>query len=302
MHILIADDSVVDRALLKGLLTRAGHEVIVAENGLEAWSILQTENAPQLAILDWQMPGLDGLEVCRRLRQIEGRPYVFVVLLSSNDERQQLLEGLRAGADDYMIKPAEASLLRARLEVAQRILALQSNLMAAHEKLRFRAEHDALTGLSSRAAVLEALEREINRARRGRTPLGVIIGDVDLFKRINDAHGHAAGDAALCEVARRLVANVRSYDTVGRLGGEEFLILLPGCEVSSLQAQAERLRKCICDAPFDLLGLQLPLTISLGGATLDPLGSESPSNLTARADAALYDAKHSGRNQVAVRI
>src|ERR1035438_9164053 len=141
MHILIADDSVVDRALLKGLLTRAGHEVIVAENGLEAWSILQTENAPQLAILDWQMPGLDGLEGCRRLRQIEGRPYGFVVLLTSNDDRQQLLEGLRAGADDYMIKPADAALLRGRLEVAQRILALQSNLMAAHEKLRFRAEH-----------------------------------------------------------------------------------------------------------------------------------------------------------------
>jgi diguanylate cyclase (GGDEF)-like protein len=302
MRILIADDSAVDRASLRGRLTRAGHEVVVADNGLEAWNILQSEGAPQLAILDWQMPGLDGLEVCRRLRQIEGRPYVFVMLLTANNEKEQLLEGLRAGADDYITKPVDASLLWARLEVAQRILALQANLMAAQERLRFRVEHDALTGVYSRAAVLEILEREMSRARRGPTPLGVIIGDVDYFKRINDTHGHAAGDAALCEVAGRLCSNVRSYDTVGRLGGEEFLILLPGCDTSHLKAQAERLRKCICDTPLDLSGMPLPVTISLGGAALDPLGSEGPSELTARADHALYEAKHSGRNQVAVRI
>jgi diguanylate cyclase (GGDEF)-like protein len=301
MRILIADDSRVDRFLLKNLLTRGGHEVIVAEDGVESWNILQTET-PDLVILDWQMPGMDGVEVCRRLRQLEDRPYVFIILLTGNDEKEQLLEGLRAGADDYLTKPVDAALLRARLEVAQRILALQANLLAAQAQLRFRAEHDGLTGLYSRAAILDHLDREISRSRRGRSPLAVVIVDVDYFKRINDTHGHAAGDCALCEVARRLSANIRCYDMVGRVGGEEFLILFPGLSPSDIGAEAERLRKRVCDPPFDLPGLRLPVTISLGCASRDPLGSEAPAALIARADAALYRAKHGGRNRVEVGL
>ena len=306
MHILIADDNPVDRTLLKGLLTREGHEVTAAENGLDTWTLLQTESTPKLAILDWHMPGMDGLEVCRRLRQLEQRPYVFVILLTSNDQRQQLLEGLRAGADDYLTKPLDPALLRARLEVARRILDLQSNLMAAQEKLRFQTDHDFLTGLCSRAAILGHLDREISRARRSGTPLGVAIADLDYFKRINDVHGHAAGDRALCEVARRFTSSVRAYDMVGRLGGEEFLILFPGCDAASTVARAERLRKSVCDKPLDLPGLPVPLrihmTASLGSASVDPLGSEEGADLIARADVALYQAQHSGRNRVEISV
>ena len=298
MHILIADDNPVDRALLKGLLLREGHQVTIAENGLDSWNILQTNEAPRLAILDWHMPGMDGLEVCRRLRQLEHRPYVFVILMTSSDERQDLLEGLASGADDYLTKPPDLALLRARLEVGRRILTLQSNFMAAQEKLSFQADHDSLTGLYSRSAILGQLEREISRARRNVSPLGVIIADLDHFKRINDTHGHAAGDQALCEAARRFTASVRPYDTVGRLGGEEFLILLPGCDASSTMAQAERLRECICHRPLDLSGLRIPMTASLGGASVDLSAPEQGDALMARADAAMYQAKESGRNRV----
>jgi two-component system cell cycle response regulator len=300
MHILIADDDPVQCSLLKGLLTREGHEVTVAENGRECWTILQRKDAPKLAILDWLMPGMNGLEICHRLRELEHRSYVFVILLTSNNQRQHLLEGLRAGADDYLTKPLDPALLRARLEVGQRILNLQASLVAVQEQLRFQADHDSLTGLYSRAAILSHLEREISRAKRTSTPLGVIIGDLDHFKRINDIHGHAAGDRALCEAARRFTSSVRVYDMVGRLGGEEFLIVLPGCDTSITLTQAERLRKCVCGTSFDLQELQLGVTASLGGASLDLFGSEKAADLIVRADVALYQAKHAGRNRAEV--
>jgi len=298
VRILVADYNPVERARIKGLLVREGHEVQLAENGAECWSILQSTPPPQLAILDWQMPGLNGLEVCQRLRQLEHGPYVFVILLTSNDQRHQELEGLRAGADDYLTKPLDPGLLRARLTVGQRILELQAKLMASEENLRFQANHDSLTGLHNRAGTLDQLAREISRAKRDGAPFGVIIGDVDHFKSINDTHGHAAGDRALCEVARRIASSVRLYDTVGRLGGEEFLILLPGCDASRTLIQAERLRESIGHSPVDVDGLHLPITASLGAASFNPLTSEGAVALVARADQAMYQAKNSGRNRV----
>lgn len=301
MHILIADDDPGYRLVLKTLLTQEGHEVTVAENGLEAWSILQASNSPRLAILDWQMPGMDGLEICRRLRQLQQKPYVFVVLLTANDQRSELLEGLAAGADDYLTKPLDPILLRARLAVGSRILDLQADLMAAHEKLRHQADHDSLTGLFNHAAILRQLDREISRMRRDHLPLGVVIGDLDHFKKINDTYGHAAGDLALQEVVRRISANLRLYDTAGRLGGEEFLILLPGCDEASTLARAERIRECVGRDPVDLKIIHRSITLSLGAASADPFEKEDATNLVARADAALYQAKGAGRNQVRLR-
>jgi two-component system cell cycle response regulator len=300
MRILIADDSPIDRTVLQRLLTRAGHEVVVAEDGLESWKILRSPDAPSLAILDWQMPGMDGLEVCRSLRGIQDKPYVFVILLTSNDQREQLIEGLEAGADDYLTKPVDATLLRARVGVAARILNLQAGLLAAQEKLTFQADHDSLTGLYNRAAILGHLDREISRAQRNRTPLGVVVADLDHFKRVNDTYGHPTGDSTLREVARRFTSNIRMYDMVGRLGGEEFLVLFPGCDESNTGAQAERLRHSICDTPLELQGLRLPMTVSLGGASL--ADAEVGSDVIARADKALYQAKGAGRNRVEVSL
>jgi two-component system cell cycle response regulator len=296
VRVLVAEDNPVQRAMLKGLLLQDGHEVTVAQNGVESWEILQSELPPQLAILDWLMPGMSGLEVCQRLRQLEHRPYVFVILLTTNDQREQLLEGLCAGADDYLTKPLDPGVLRARLKVGQRILELQANLIAAKEELRFQADHDSLTGLHNRGATVAQLDREISRARRDRTPLGVIVCDVDHFKRINDTRGHAAGDRALCEVARRITSTVRLYDTVGRVGGEEFLILLPGCDTTRLAIQAERFRQGIANGPLELDGLPIPMTVSLGGASLNLSKPEGAADLIARADAAMYEAKAAGRN------
>jgi two-component system cell cycle response regulator len=299
MHILIADDNPIHRALLKGLLAREGHQVTIAKDGLESWNILQRSDAPRLAILDWQMPGMNGLEVCDRLRKLEHKPYVFVILLTANDQPHQLLQGLRAGADDYMTKPLDAALLRAKLEGGQRILQLQANFIAAEEKLRFQVDHDFLTGMYNRAGIIGLLDREIARAQRSEASFGVVICDLDHFKLINDTHGHASGDHALCEVARRLSAKVRSYDAVGRLGGEEFLILLPGCDGQSSLVQAERLRQCVAESPLDLgNGLHLSITASFGAASFDPANAEEAADLVARADVALYEAKTHGRNRV----
>jgi two-component system cell cycle response regulator len=298
MRILIADDDPICCCMLSTLLSKEGHEVTVAKDGVESWNILQAQDAPDLAILDWQMPGLDGLEVCRRLRQLEQKPYVFVILLTANNQRNDLLEGLQAGVDDYMTKPLDPALLRARLEVGRRILDLQANLMAAQEKLRFQADHDSLTGLYNRSAVLRHLRRELSRAQRDRAPLGVVIGDLDHFKHINDTYGHPAGDRVLCEAAHRIASSVRVYDTVGRVGGEEFLIILPGCDASSTLAKAERIRENVGRELVDLGGRQARISISLGVVSADPFETVDEAELVARADVALYQAKESGRNRV----
>jgi two-component system cell cycle response regulator len=298
MRILIAEDSPIDRMLIQTILSGEGHDVIETEDGEQSWEILQSPDAPKLVILDWLMPGIDGLEVCRRLRQIPDRAYVFVMLLTANDKRHQLLEGLSAGADDYLAKPIDPAVLVARVNVAQRILNLQADLLAAQEKLRFQADHDSLTGLFNRAAILSTLDREMSRAQRTGTPLGIVMGDVDHFKRINDTYGHAAGDSALREVARRFTASVRQYDMVGRLGGEEFLVLLPGCDADATRSRAARLCESIAESPLVDDDLTIPMTISLGGASFDPGSVEKASTLVARADEAMYRAKHSGRNRV----
>ncbi len=300
MHVLIADDDQIHCCLLSGLLRKDGHEVTVAKNGLESWTILQTNDTIQMAILDWHMPGMDGPEVCKRLRESQRQPYVYVILLTSNDQRPQLLEGLGAGADDYLTKPLDPPLLRARLQVGRRILDLQANLLATQEQLRYQADHDPLTGLYNRAGILVQLEREICRAKRDRTPLSVIMGDLDHFKRINDTHGHAAGDAALCQAARRITSSVRGYDVVGRFGGEEFLIVLPNCDAADALSRAEQIRERVARETMDLGGLPVAVTVSLGAAATNPFAAEEAAALIARADGALYQAKEAGRNRVQI--
>jgi len=244
------------------------------------------------------MPGLDGIEVCRRARSGPAEPYVYIILLTSKGQRGDMVAGLDAGADDYITKPCDPMELRGRIRAGTRILKLQSDLVAAREELRYQATHDPLTHLSNRSAILHALQGELSRAIRHATPVAVALADIDQFKRINDTHGHAAGDVVLCEIARNMSESMRSYDSIGRYGGEEFLIVFPGCDKSNAVAMADRLRSCVFEKPSQYGGTLITVSISIGVATTDLSRTFDTDDLIRNADSALYCAKSTGRNRV----
>ncbi|NWG14068.1 MAG: diguanylate cyclase [Acidobacteria bacterium] len=298
MRVLLADDDPVSRHILRETLVRWGFEVTTAADGLEAWELLQAENAPRLAILDWMMPGMDGVEVCRKVRDNTSGPYIYILLLTSKKERDDIVRGMAAGADDYVSKPFDPQELQMRLKAGKRIVDLQARLLRAQEELQHMATHDNLSGLYNRFAILEVLSRELNRANREELSTSVIVADIDHFKKINDTLGHIAGDAILREVARRLRTNIRAYDAVGRYGGEEFLVVLPNCREAGARETAERLRRAISEFPVELAEGTVRVTLSFGVTTCRPLSSEHLEAVIRTADAALYRAKAMGRNCV----
>jgi diguanylate cyclase (GGDEF)-like protein len=295
MRVLAAEDNPVFQSMLKTMLTKWGYQAVIARSGTEAWRVLQTENSPRLAVLDWMMPGMDGLEICRRIRSANREPYIYILLLTARTESQDVIEGMDAGADDYLTKPFNAHELRVRLHAGRRILDLQEELLKAREALREQATHDGLTGLLNRGTILETLDDELARAARSGEPTSVLMVDLDRFKLINDTYGHVAGDAVLREAAMRLKSSARRYDSVGRYGGEEFLIVLPGCDAANAVLQAERMRQAIGVVPFLATSKPLGVTASLGVACSLHCPAES---LVRYADDGLYEAKARGRNQV----
>jgi len=300
VKILIADDSIVSRHLLEATLRKWGYEVMVACDGGEALEILQREDAPSLIILDWMMPGMTGVEVCRRIRQRDGEPYTYILLLTSKSQKEDLIEGMDAGADDYITKPFDQNELQVRLRAGTRLVDLQAQLLRAREELREQATRDSLTNLWNRSSILGELARELARSDREVRPLGVVIVDLDHFKAINDTHGHLAGDAVLREAARRMQGGIRQYDSIGRYGGEEFLILFPGCSDAESYAQADRLRKQLSQTEMTLSGKTVRITASFGVTTALPGDRCTQEALIRKADEALYLAKKSGRNRVQV--
>jgi len=298
MRVLIADDDDVLRHILQSTLTKWGYEVVVARNGLEAWRMLQGSDAPRLAILDWIMPGMDGVEVCSEVRKREYQPYIYIMLLTAKHKKEDVIAGMEAGADDYISKPFDPEELKVRLRAGRRILDLQAELLSARETLRFQATHDCLTGLLNRAAALDSLRNELERAGRQGIPLCLMIGDVDHFKSINDTHGHLIGDAVLCEAAHRMRASLRAYDSVGRYGGEEFLFILPGCDSQNARNQAERLQSCVTGRPIELPRITIDFTISMGVVVKHNVTVEDLDTLIQAADSAMYEAKLQGRNRV----
>ncbi len=300
MKVLIADDDDVLRHILQATLSRWGYEVVACRNGAEAWRMLQQNDAPKLAILDWIMPGMDGIDICREMRKRGDDPYTYILLLTSKDRKKDVITGMEAGADDYLPKPLEPEELKVRMRAGRRIIDLQSELLAARESLRYQATHDWLTGLLNRPAVLDALRNELERSSRQEMPLSLILGDVDHFKLVNDTHGHTIGDAVLCEVARRMKSSVRVYDTIGRYGGEEFLIILPGCDRFSAGRQALRLQSEITSRPVTLPRLSIPLTLSMGVSVRCAGTGDDLDALILAADEALYQAKSEGRDRVVI--
>jgi diguanylate cyclase (GGDEF)-like protein len=298
MKILIADDDAMSRHLLMKTLEREGYEVIAVDNGQLALQQLCLANGPRLALLDWMMPELHGPEVCTELRKQQNRPYVHVVLVTSKKEKQDIVAGLEAGADDYLTKPWDPAELTARLRVGQRILLLEDRLVEARETMRFKATHDHLTALLNRGSILDLLSRELTRTRREDGCTVIMLGDLDHFKGVNDSYGHVVGDEVLREVARRLLVSVRSYDFVGRYGGEEFLVVLNNCSSSQALARAEAVRNGIANHPVETSRGALPITMSLGVLASRNWNLRPVEEILSEADVALYRAKSDGRNCV----
>jgi diguanylate cyclase (GGDEF)-like protein len=296
MKILIAEDDFTSRSILTAVLTKCGFDAVVVEDGGAAWNLLQRPDAPRLILLDWNMPGMDGVEICRRLRDNNVPDPPYVILLTARDKKSDIVAGLEAGANDYVAKPYDTEELLARIRVGQRMLEMQSNLLEARDALAYQAMHDFLTGILNRRAILDRLKQEISRAGRDHGSLSVGMFDIDHFKIINDTYGHQAGDEALVAFTRRIQDRLREYDCVGRYGGEEFLVIAPGSIGSKSESLYERLRARIAGAVITTNAGIVSLTVSIGVAP--GTGQSTVDALLAAADAALYQAKAGGRNRV----
>jgi two-component system, cell cycle response regulator len=298
MKILIADDEAMSRRLLQKTLERAGYQVSTAENGREAADQLCGLGGPKLALLDWEMPELDGPGVCREVRKKKEHSYIYMVLLTSKEAKEDIVAGLESGADDYLVKPFDTAELKARLRTGLRILDLENRLVEAREEMRFKASHDALTTLWNRGVVMELMGQELSRSHRENGTTVIVLCDIDHFKSVNDSFGHLIGDEVLRETAKRLLASVRSYDFVGRYGGEEFLVVLNNCDPAFAMARAEEIRNTIAQHPVETSSGPVTVTMSLGLLLSHEWGSRSVEELLHEADKALYSAKAAGRNCV----
>jgi len=288
MKVLVAEDNPVVQSLLRSLLGKWGYEVVLAPSGAEAWEILQQDAGLRLAILDWMMPGLDGVEICRRLRAHPGQRYVYVILLSARAEQEDIVQALETGADDYITKPFHAGELRARMRAAVRVVQLEETLLR-------QAHYDALTGLPNRMLLADRLEQALRRAHRDGELVGFFYIDLDRFKVVNDSLGHAAGDALLAAMAERLLPCVRECDTLARVGGDEFALVATGLSHAEEAARlAGRLLGAL-EAPFEIAGQKLRVTASVG-ATLYPQDGADSSSLQQNADAAMYESKRRARH------
>ena len=299
MEVLLVEDSPVYRKLVGTHLENWGFKLTVAKDGHDAWNLLQRSDCPKLVLLDWVLPGMDGIEICRKIRQAaKGPQYSYIIILTGKDAKKDMLEAMQAGADDYLVKPFDELELKARLLVGKRILALQEELVAAQESMRHAATHDSLTGLMNRGEVMDTLRRELERARRSQKPVCVILGDLDKFKDINDSCGHLYGDEVLREVGRRVRAKLRLYDAVGRYGGEEFLMILPGCDAMTGIIRADQLRLHVSAKPIVSTRGSRTVTLSLGIAVSSDIEGQDVEMLLHHADKGLYLAKRNGRNRV----
>ncbi|MBA3794948.1 MAG: diguanylate cyclase [Rubrobacter sp.] len=308
MNVLIAEDDAVSRMILQRAVQKLGHEVLVAEDGGKAWKLYCEASDIDVIISDWMMPEVDGLELCRKVRaeeRVDGRGYTYFIFLTALGDREHLLQGLAAGADDYLSKPLDRDELEMRLTSALRVTELHRRLALQNEELEKlnrmlfeQSREDPLTTLGNRLRLREDLEVLRGRAKRYNHSYAVVLCDVDHFKAYNDRYGHLAGDDALQRVAETISACLRRGDTAYRYGGEEFLVVLPEQDARAAAAIAERLRRAVQDLeiPHEANAPQDVVTVSAGVAALSTTGD--PDELLKRADAALYAAKKAGRNRV----
>lgn len=295
MKVLVADDDEITRCLVSGLVEDWGYTPLPAEDGSRAQEILASADAPEIAILDWMMPGMDGLDVCRTLRREPGAPYVYTVMLTARADRNHAIAALEAGADDYVAKPFDPTELKVRLGTGRRVMEMTHSL-------RLQGAHDSLTGVWNRGRIIELLHRELSHVDRAHGGLGVLMVDLDHFKSVNDTHGHLIGDAVVREVAHRMSAALRRYDVLGRYGGDEFLVLLRDADHGAALAVAERLREAVRGTPILTSAGEHEQTLSIGLCTVGGLEDVAAYEMILAADSALYAAKAKGRDRVEIEL
>lgn len=294
--ILLAEDDPVTRMLMTRFLKKAGYEVDAVSNGSEALDKMTARYYPIL-VTDWEMPEMDGASLCKAVRNLQLDGYVYALLLTARDSKDNVIAGLEAGADDYLIKPVHEAELIARLNAGRRILNLEHSLRVANQRNRILSITDALTGAYNRRYLMEQLPRELERCRRYAYPLSVLMCDIDHFKAINDKHGHLTGDYVLREMSRRLLGRVRREELLARYGGEEFAAVLPETDITGARTFGEQVRRLIGDQPFEYEGDTFPVTVSVGVACVE--GEDvDVSSFIKIADDNLYRAKREGRNRV----
>lgn len=300
LKILVVDDERIARRIIEKTLNRLGHEVTLASSGEEAWDLIQRETV-RFVITDWNMPGMDGVQLIKKIRATMLPGYVYIILVTSNSKNEDVVEGLYAGADDYLTKPFNPAELEARVAVGERLLNLEDGLMQANNQLEKLAMVDSLTGLLNRRAIYKFTRGELERARRVLEPLSVIFLDLDEFKSINDTYGHLAGDEALKLVAQTIKERCRTYDGIGRWAGDEFLVVLPGIALDDALKTAKRILGGIAGTPLALPnGGMFHITASAGVTTLNQTSHSQTflDDLIQKADEALYRAKEGGRNRI----
>ncbi len=307
MRVLIVDDEAVPRLMLKMAVESFGHDCMVAEDGSEAWDIYQNTGI-QVIISDRMMPGLDGIELCRRVRQRPQDGYTYFVFLTALGEKRELLSGIQAGADDYLTKPLDPDDLHMCLLVAARITALhrelqeqRSELKRLNQQLFEQGRRDPLTQMGNRLRLMEDMHSVIAQAQRYGQHYCVAMCDIDHFKSYNDCYGHLAGDEVLRSVAKVITETCRASDVAYRYGGEEFMLVLPEPSAVQAFAAAERVRKAIEALAIPHAAAPPPgiITVSIGIASLEPADPNAVHLWFKRADEALYRAKQAGRNRVA---
>jgi diguanylate cyclase (GGDEF)-like protein len=293
MKVLIAEDEAITRSVLEANLREWGYEVTAVTDGSEALDIIQQPESPSIVITDWMMPRMDGLTLCRNIRTMEKSQYIYLIILTAKGEKKDIIEGLEAGADDYLSKPFNRDELRYRTRIGERIINLERRIMEM-------ANTDPLTGLPNRRAFMQRMEQELARAQRENNPLSVVLADVDHFKNINDTYGHQIGDLVLQRFVHQLKNSARPYDFPGRYGGEEFLFCFPGVDGTQATNVAERMRGRVEEMEIMLNDdpRSIRITASFGTASYTSRSKENLDSLIKRADDALYQAKKKGRNRV----
>lgn len=297
--VLVVDDSPFSRKLLERALSDQPYSLMFAKDGKSALQLFK-EHRPAMVITDWMLPDSSGPELCERIRAESVGSYIYIILLTSMTEKEDIVKGLSSGADDYLTKPFDRGELLARIGVGRRTIDLHREIDSKNKLLEAMAHTDPLTGLPNRRAIEEWAERQLRGAARHGYSLWAVHADLDSFKTINDSYGHEAGDQVLREFAAILKESTRASDISGRMGGDEFLLVLTHVEEDQIRLTVERLREKFASKKFSFGGESTSVTASFGVCGFH--GKEPPefSHLVRQADKALYAAKHAGRNQIKI--